>query len=334
MESWRWRALASVGVLALVWAFAGCAGREFAPKRATLYYHPELPAADRAVEAARAAGKDKECPEDFKAAERMKEEAYDIYLSCRTAEGIARANEAAARANGLCGPKAAPPPPPPPAPIAEPAPPPPPPPPAAPTVNLSANPPSVDAGKCSTLTWSSENATEGSIDQGIGSVSPSGSREVCPAATTQYQLTATGPGGSRAATTTVTVNPPPPPPPPPAAPRVVDRLVLHINFDTNKSVIRPADVPELEKAVEFVKKYPDSKISVEGYTDSRGTDKYNLGLSERRAQAVKKYLEDKGGVSAGRITALGKGKADPIGDNKTEKGRFENRRVEVLVLEQ
>ncbi len=324
MDSWRGRALALVGVLILAWAFMACAGREFAPKRGVMYYHPELPAADRAVEAARAAGTDKECPEDFKAAEKMKEEAYDIYLACRTAEGIARANEAAARANGLCPKKAMAPPP---APKAKPAPPPPP---AAPMAQLSANPAAVDTGKCAMLTWSSENATERSIDQGIGTVSPSGSREVCPARTTEYTLTAKGPGGSRTATTTVTVNPPPPPP----APKVVDRLVLHINFDTNKSVIRPADVPELEKAVAFVKKYPDAKISVEGYTDNRGSDKYNLGLSDRRAQAVKKYLVDKGGVSAERITAVGKGKANPIGDNKTEKGRFENRRVEVLVLGQ
>ena len=324
MRSRSWVALSCIGVLCLAWAFSGCAGREFAPKRGVMYYHPELPAADRAVEAARAAGKDKECPGDFKAAEKMKEEAYDIYLSCRTAEGIAKANEAAAKAKGLCPMKAAPPPPPP---KAAPAPPP------LPTASLSANPPSVDEGKCATLAWSTENATAGSIDRGIGSVSPSGSREVCPTATTQYTLTATGPGGSRTATTTVTVNPPPPPPPPPA-PKVVDRLTLHINFDTNKSVIRPADVPELEKAVAFVKKYPDAKISVEGYTDNRGSDKYNLGLSERRAQAVQKYLVDKGGVSADRITAAGKGKADPVGDNTTEKGRFQNRRVEVLVLGQ
>ena len=226
MKSWRWRALALVGVLTLVWAFAGCAGREFAPKRGTWYYHPELPAADRAVESARAAGKDKQCPDDFKDAERMKEEAYDIYLSCRTAEGIARANEAAARANGLCGKK----------------------------------------GKA------------------------------------------------------------------PAARKVIDRLTLHINFDTDEAIIRKADVPELQKAIDFVKKYPDSKFSVEGYTDDRGSDEYNLKLSERRAQAVKKYLEESGHVKAARITAVGKGKADPIGDNATEKGRFQNRRVEVLII--
>lgn len=228
MRAMTWGALSWTGALCLVVLMSGCAGREFAAKRGVLYYHSELPAADRAVEAARAAGKDKECPEDFKAAEKMKEEAYDIYLSCRTAEGIAKANEAAARANGLCGKK----------------------------------------------------------------------------------------GKARA----------------PAARKVIDRLTLHINFDTDEAIIRKADVPELQKAIDFVKKYPDSKFSVEGYTDDRGSDEYNLKLSERRAQAVKKYLEDNGHVKADRITAVGKGKADPIGDNATEKGRFQNRRVEVLII--
>jgi outer membrane protein OmpA-like peptidoglycan-associated protein len=67
-----------------------------------MYYHKELPAADRAVEAARAAGKDKECPAEFAAAEKLKNDAFDIYLACRTEEAIAKANEATARANALC----------------------------------------------------------------------------------------------------------------------------------------------------------------------------------------------------------------------------------------
>jgi outer membrane protein OmpA-like peptidoglycan-associated protein len=91
-----------VCITLLLGAFYGCAGREFAPKRQVWYYHKELPAADRAVEAARAAGKDKECPAAFAAAEKMKNDAYDTYLACHTAEGIAMANEATARANALC----------------------------------------------------------------------------------------------------------------------------------------------------------------------------------------------------------------------------------------
>jgi len=94
--------LSAVGLVLLLGAFYGCAGLEYAPKRGMMYYHKELPAADRAVEAARAAGKDKECPAEFAAAEKMKNDAYNAYWACHTEEGIAKANEATARANALC----------------------------------------------------------------------------------------------------------------------------------------------------------------------------------------------------------------------------------------
>jgi outer membrane protein OmpA-like peptidoglycan-associated protein len=102
----RMHRLSAVSLLLLLGVFYGCAGREYAPNRGVMYYHKELPAADRAVEAARAAGKDKECPPEFAAAEKMKNDAYDIYLSCHTAEGIAMANQATALANALCPKKA------------------------------------------------------------------------------------------------------------------------------------------------------------------------------------------------------------------------------------
>jgi OOP family OmpA-OmpF porin len=303
---------------------AGCAGLEYAPKHTLLYYHKELPAAERAVEAARAAGKDKECPAEFQAAEKAKNDAYEIYWSCRTKEGIAKANEAVALAKGLCPAK--------PVPVVAPPPPPPPPPPptpaAAPTVSLSANPPAVDAGKCTTLFWSSENASGASIDQGIGDVGKSGSRQVCPIATTLYTISATGEGGSQTASTTVTVNPPPPPP----AVKVIDRLTVRVNFDTDKAIIRKADTVELQKAIVFVKKYPRHNISVEGHTDNVGKDKYNQSLSERRAVAVKKYLVENGAANADKIKPVGYGKTRPIADNKTAEGKFKNRRVEILIL--
>jgi len=303
---------------------AGCAGLEYAPKRTILYYHKELPAAERAVEAARAAGKDKECPAEFQAAEKAKNEAYEIYWSCRTKEGIAKANEASALAKALCPPKPVPMP----APAPPPPPPPPPPPAPAPAVSLSANPPAVDAGKCTTLFWSSENANRASIDPGIGEVGKSGSRQVCPAATTLYTIHATGEGGSGTASTTVTVKPPPPPP----APRVVDRLTVRVNFDTDKATIRKADTAELQKAIDFVKRYPGYNISVEGHTDNVGKDKYNQALSERRAAAVKTYLVEHGAANADKIKPAGFGKTRPVADNKTAGGRFKNRRVEILIL--
>jgi len=316
--------LSAIGLLLVLGAFSGCAGLEFAPKRQVWYYHKELPAADRAVEAARAAGKDKECPAEFAAAEKMKNDAYDTYLACHTEEGIAMANEAAARANALCPVKAA-------APVPAPAPVPPLPI-AAPSVSISADPATIEQGQCANLAWSTTDASSASIDQGIGKLDPNGSRQVCPGSTTQYTITAMGEGGTRTASTIVTVNPPPAPKP---APKVIDRLVLHVNFNFDKSDVRPADVPELQKAIDFVKKYPGYEISIEGHTDSRGTDKYNQALSERRAEAVKEYLLKHGMIDTHKdmIMTKGHGESNPIADNSTEKGRFENRRVEILILE-
>ena len=317
--------LSAICLLLLLGAFYGCAGREYAPqKNGVMYVHKELPAADRAVEAARAAGKDKECPAEFAAAEKMKNDAYNIYWQCRTAEAIAMANEATARANALCPRMAV-------------APPPPPPPAAAPTVSIWADPATIVQGQCSTLAWSTTGASSASIDRGIGSMNPNGSRQVCPGSTTQYTVTAMGEGGTRTASTTVTVNPAPAPPPPPVKMerKVIDRLVLHVNFDFDKSVVRPADVAELQKAIDFIKKYPANDVAIEGHTDSRGTDKYNLALSDRRAAAVKAYLLKHAEIDARKdtITTKGFGESKPIADNKTEKGRFENRRVEILILE-
>ncbi len=306
------KALPTLVTLILLSFLAGCAV-EYYPRGPWLYYPTELPAADRAVLAAQQAGKAQQCPEEFAAAEKLRNDAWDTYLACHTAEGIAMAKEATAKANALCPVKAV-------------APAPPPPPPAPPTVSLTATPATIQQGKCSTLTWTSSNAAQAAIDQGLGGVALSGSREVCPSSDTNYTITATGPGGTRTAATAVAVTPPPP------APKVIDRLTLHINFDFDKSVIRKADIPELEKAVAFVKKYPNAKVSVEGHTDAIGTEQYNQGLSERRAAAVKAYLVKAGAADASRIQTVGYGKSRPVADNKTAKGRFENRRVEVLIL--
>jgi outer membrane protein OmpA-like peptidoglycan-associated protein len=201
------------------------------------------------------------------------------------------------------------------------------PPPPAPSVSLSASPAAIVQGQCTTLTWLSTNATSASIAPGVGSVDLSGARQVCPGSTTDYMITATGAGGSQTAAATVAVTPAPP-----AVPRVIDRLTLHVNFDFDKSVVRKSDIAELEKAVDFIKKYPGYQVSIEGHTDSIGTDKYNQALSERRAAAVKAYLLQQGVVDSQRIKSVGYGKSRPIADNKTKQGRFENRRVEILIL--
>jgi len=204
-----------------------------------------------------------------------------------------------------------------------------------PIVKYSANPEEISPGQCSTLTWESKNVQKAEIDQEVGAVAASGSKQVCPKETTQYMLTATGTGGTVYETAIVTVKAPPPPPPaaaPVVAPVVAPKtalVTLRVNFDTNKYTIRPADLAELQKAIEYVKKNPKTKIHVVGYTDSRGSDKHNQKLSENRAEAVKKYLVGEGPIAPEQITSEGKGEADPVGDNKTKEGQFLNRRVEI-----
>jgi outer membrane protein OmpA-like peptidoglycan-associated protein len=289
-------------LLLLVSVLVGCAG-----------YPKELTVAEQAVQSARQAGKDKDCPDEFNAAEKMKNDAVAMCKPCHRDEAIALAIAATKKANGLCqNPRIAKVEPTP-APAPKPAPVPP------PTVSLSANPHSIQKGQCSSLTWSSSNTTSVTIDPGIGRVDSNGSKQVCPDATTQYSIAVVGPSGSASGVTTVLVN------------NVVDRMTLHVNFEFNKATVRKADDADLQKAIAFIKKYPSFKVSLVGYTDNIGGDAYNLKLSEKRAEAVKEYLV-KHGADASKIQASGRGKADPIADNATEKGRFENRRVEVLVL--
>jgi OOP family OmpA-OmpF porin len=109
-------------------------------------------------------------------------------------------------------------------------------------------------------------------------------------------------------------------------------MTLQVFFDFNKNILTEADLKELPKAVAFVKKYPGTKIRLDGYTDSIGTDAYNMKLSERRATAVKDYLIKEAGVDSSKITAVGHGEADPVADNKTPEGRAKNRRVEISIL--
>lgn len=86
----------------------------------------------------------------------------------------------------------------------------------------------------------------------------------------------------------------------------------------------------LAKLAVFLNKYPERTTIIEGHTDSTGSDAYNQGLSQRRADAVKAYLVAQG-IDASRLTASGKGKGSPVGDNGSATGRQQNRRVEVII---
>ena len=127
--------------------------------------------------------------------------------------------------------------------------------------------------------------------------------------------------------------------PAPAPAPAVERPMAHTkltlqgaHFATNKSSLLSSDDSALNEDARMLTTYPDINVKVTGYTDSTGSDKYNMKLSKARAETVVKYLEGKG-VAANRfVTVEGKGKADPVASNKTKAGRAKNRRVEIETL--
>jgi len=137
--------------------------------------------------------------------------------------------------------------------------------------------------------------------------------------------------------------PPPPPPPPPEPEPVAERIVLRgVNFDFDKSKIRPdaAVILEirpdaaviLDEAASMLSGRSDVVVRVQGHTDATGPEAYNQSLSEQRAASVRKYLVEHG-IAASRLTSAGLGESQPIATNDTREGRALNRRVELQVLE-
>ena len=108
-------------------------------------------------------------------------------------------------------------------------------------------------------------------------------------------------------------------------------LEVQVNFEFNSSVITSEYDSELGVAAKTIKDNPKISATVEGHTDSVGSDEYNQWLSERRAEAVRALLVDKEGVSPAQISAVGLGESKPIADNRTEEGRARNRRVELVL---
>jgi OOP family OmpA-OmpF porin len=110
-----------------------------------------------------------------------------------------------------------------------------------------------------------------------------------------------------------------------------------ITFDFDMSDIRAEFEPVLDEAANLLSQCSDVRVSVEGHTDSRGSDAYNQALSERRAEAVADYLIGQG-VDAGRLDTVGMGESDPVESNENAdgsdnpEGRQANRRVVLKAL--
>ncbi|MFA9390494.1 MAG: thrombospondin type 3 repeat-containing protein [Prolixibacteraceae bacterium] len=112
--------------------------------------------------------------------------------------------------------------------------------------------------------------------------------------------------------------------------KIFDQALTGIRFDTGKDVIQSGSFAILNQVVKVMNDHPDYELEINGHTDSQGDATKNLTLSQKRADAVKKYLNDKG-ITASRLTAKGFGVTKPIADNTTPEGRSKNRRVEFKV---
>ena len=216
------------------------------------------------------------------------------------------------------------------------------PPPTAPTVgrpainSFTAEPSTISRGQSSTLRWSVSNATDMTIDHGVGAVNSQGQRQVNPGDTTTYTLTANGPGGSDSRSVTVSVSTPPPPPPPETrTPTLSSSEILNTKgqdayFDYDKSDIRSDARTALTTDADILKSIfandPNFLVLVEGHCDERGSAEYNLALGDRRATAARDFLTQLG-VRADRLKTISYGKERPQCTEATEDCWQKNRRA-------
>lgn len=207
------------------------------------------------------------------------------------------------------------------------------PPASQPTVTLNASPTSVKAGDTVTLSWSSTNATDLDIEPGVGKVAPDGHTPVQPAESTTFVITASGPGGSANASVRVTVTPAavaPSAKAPSSVSELFEQNVKDAFYDFNKADVREDARQALTRTAEFLRSYPQVKVTIEGHCDERGSTEYNLGLGERRAQAAKNYLISLG-ISAGRMETVSWGKERPFCTEHTEDCWQQNRRAHFVM---
>jgi peptidoglycan-associated lipoprotein len=149
-----------------------------------------------------------------------------------------------------------------------------------------------------------------------------------------YTATATGPGGTATDIARVTVNIPAPPPPVDAPPRrpdvtsgnVFEQNVKDVLFDYDKANIKSDQVSVLQGNASWLKANPNYRFTIEGHSDERGSEEYNLGLGDRRANAVKEFLLSQG-VPANRINTVSYGEERPLCREQTEECYTKNRRA-------
>lgn len=209
---------------------------------------------------------------------------------------------------------------------------------AAPTLDVSLQPSSVQKGEPALLVWKTENATSVEVDHNVGEVDTSGKIKFFPEQTTTYRITASGPGG-----------------------RTEKSVMVRVLSEPDESIVNEEDIrgKSLEQQFEmFVKpvffEFDSAQLSdsarttldgnvrwlsaaghqqvqfiLEGHCDERGTDRYNLALGDKRAQVVKNYLSSHG-IDPSRITTVSLGEEKPFDNGHDEQSWALNRRVQFV----
>jgi peptidoglycan-associated lipoprotein len=198
----------------------------------------------------------------------------------------------------------------------------------APTAQITATPSAISAGDQVVLTWRTTDATSVSID-GIGDVPTSGVKTVTPTTSTSYHMVAKGEGGTADATARVTVNAPPAVQVPTNTMSSEEEFkanVQDIFYDYDSADIRPDGQSTLSKDASYLASHPDIKIVIGGYCDERGSNEYNIGLGQNRADAARSALVS-AGVAANRIRTISYGKEKPFCTESTEECWQQNRRA-------
>ena len=209
-----------------------------------------------------------------------------------------------------------------------------------PVISLfAATPSSVERGQSSGLRWSVEHASSITIEPGIGPVQLAGNRQVFPANSTTYTLTATGPGGKAAGSAFISVISPIPRVATAVKGKSMAELLASIQdafFDYDKANIRADARKALTTDATTLKgvfdEFHSVKIVIEGNCDERGSAEYNLALGDRRATEVKNYLAEFG-VPAAQLKTISYGKERPVCAAENEECWHKNRRAHVSAVQ-
>ncbi len=211
-------------------------------------------------------------------------------------------------------------------------------PPGLPTATLTAEPNRIEIGQTANLSWTTTNANDVSISNGVGTVAATGRQSVSPTETTTYTLTALGPNGRTTATATVTItSPPPPPAPEQRRPNTMGTLESRVQSDLKDAYFdydavsiredaRTALLADADALKRIFQDFPNATINVEGHCDERGSAEYNLGLGDRRASAARDLLVQLG-VPAAKLRTISYGKERPQCTEADEACYQKNRRA-------